>query len=200
MTLPVKACRWQINFNPEKCSVLAITRKKSPITPGWSMLGTKLQHYDHYLYLGVEIAQDLDWGDTLRLWPPRPTGPWTSCAEIYLVVVERPGTRPTTPWSYQIDMLGKVQRKAIWFVCSDYSRYPNVSGMMRHKAGGHCRRDVSSVGWACFTRHITIRRHVPSHQTSRWTNPEQRSVMTSNICHLRSTRTLTNSASSPDVF
>ena len=127
-----------MNFNPGKCSVLTITRKKTLVSTEYSMLDTKLKYYDHHPYLGMEIAQDMDWEEnTLRLWSPRPTGSWTSSAEIYLAVLER----PITPWSDQsgnmrvwygnhIDILEKVQHKAARFVCSDYSRYFSVSGMM----------------------------------------------------------------------
>ena len=92
------ACHWHMNFNPEKCSVLTITRKKNPVTVEYAMLGTKLKNYDHHPYLGVEISQDWTGENTLRLWPPRLTGPWIPCTEIYPAFLGRPRTRPTIPW------------------------------------------------------------------------------------------------------
>ena len=121
------ACHWHMNFNPEKCSVLTITRKKNPVTVEYAMLGTKLKNYDHHPYLGVEISQDWTGENTLRLWPPRLTGPWIPCTEIYPAFLGR----PWDPYqSNHIDMLKKVQSKAARFVCLDYIRYSSMSGMM----------------------------------------------------------------------
>ena len=49
-------CHWKLNFNPEKCSVLTTTKRKSPVTAENSMLAV----YHNIPYLGAEIAQDLD--------------------------------------------------------------------------------------------------------------------------------------------
>ena len=44
--------KWQMSFNPDKCSVLTITRKKHPVISTYRMLGTTLKHYHHHPYLG----------------------------------------------------------------------------------------------------------------------------------------------------
>ena len=101
--------------------------------------------------------------------------------------------------SNHIDMLEKVQRKLSRSICLQrLQQVLHLSGMMS-TLGWRSLQEIyaSQAGWACFTRHITIRRHAPSHHTSRWPNPEQGQVMTSNIYHLRSTWTLANLAFFP---
>ena len=129
------ASRWQMNFNPEKCSVLTITRKKTPVTAEYSMLGTKLKHYDHHPYLGVEIAQDLDWGEhikatttkahrSLKLLRRNLSGCSRETKDKAYNTMVRPileyaGAVWDPYQSNHIDTLEKVQRKAARFVCSD---------------------------------------------------------------------------------
>ena len=49
---------WQMMFNASKCSVLTITKKTSPLKSDHTIGGQRLEHVDHHLYLGVELAQD----------------------------------------------------------------------------------------------------------------------------------------------
>ena len=110
------------------------------------MLGAKLKHYDHHPYQGVEIAQDLDWGEhikatttkahsSLNLLHRNLSGRSHETKDIAYNTMARPileyaGAVWDPYQSNRIDTLEKVQCKAARFVFSDYSRYSNVSGMM----------------------------------------------------------------------
>ncbi len=53
--------KWQMSFNPSKCSVMIITRKKKLVISNYIMHGQILSCEEHHPYLGVEIAKDLFW-------------------------------------------------------------------------------------------------------------------------------------------
>ena len=53
---------WQMKFNPEKCYVIHVTKKKIPLKFDYSLHNYILQPVDNSKYLGVTISKDLDWG------------------------------------------------------------------------------------------------------------------------------------------
>ena len=52
---------WDMEFNPNKCQVLHITRSKNPVMSGYFMHNQKLESVDAAKYLGVSISKDLSW-------------------------------------------------------------------------------------------------------------------------------------------
>jgi hypothetical protein len=53
---------WQMSFNPGKCSLLRVTKRKSRIIDQhYTMMDQTLTKVDHHPYLGVELAKDLSW-------------------------------------------------------------------------------------------------------------------------------------------
>ena len=46
-----------MEFHPEKCEVITITRKPNPVVFNYTMHGHKLQHVDSIKYLGLTIAR-----------------------------------------------------------------------------------------------------------------------------------------------
>ena len=114
--------------------VLTITRKETLVTAEYSMLGTKLKHSDNHPYLGVKIAQDLDWRDHVKATtteahrstkPPAPKSIWLFSWDQGQSLQHHGQTNPGIsrygmgPYqSSHIDMPEKVQRKATRFVCS----------------------------------------------------------------------------------
>ena len=55
------ADKWQMMFNPSKCYVLSIHRKKSPVIYDYMIKGQVLEHVQRHQYLGVTINNDLNW-------------------------------------------------------------------------------------------------------------------------------------------
>ncbi|XP_072030407.1 uncharacterized protein [Amphiura filiformis] len=53
--------KWQMRFNPAKCSLLRVAKIKKIINSSYTMLGTELKSTDHHPYLGVELASSMDW-------------------------------------------------------------------------------------------------------------------------------------------
>ncbi len=58
--------KWQMSFNPQKCSVLTVTKKKKIIFHHYKMCGVELAHVNQQAYLGLEFASDLRWGPHIQ--------------------------------------------------------------------------------------------------------------------------------------
>jgi len=56
-----REARWLMEFHPDKCDAISVTRKKHPTLHPYYTYGHLLQHVDHVKYLGVNIISDLRW-------------------------------------------------------------------------------------------------------------------------------------------
>ena len=55
------ATDWQMLFDADKCSVLTITHRQTPLKIDYTFGGKRLQHVTHHPYLSVELTSDLNW-------------------------------------------------------------------------------------------------------------------------------------------
>ena len=53
--------QWGMSFNPSKCNIMHVSRKKSPLTHTYYLKGKPLGVVDNAGYLGVNISKDLSW-------------------------------------------------------------------------------------------------------------------------------------------
>ena len=53
--------KWMLEFHPDKCEILTITRKKSPVIYSYRIHGQQLKHSDQVKYLGDNISSDMRW-------------------------------------------------------------------------------------------------------------------------------------------
>ena len=53
--------RWGMEYHPDKCNILRVTRKRQPIAATYTLRGHQLKVIDHATHLGVEIANNLTW-------------------------------------------------------------------------------------------------------------------------------------------
>jgi hypothetical protein len=51
--------QWQMQFNPDKCEVLTITKKRKPLHHDYNIHGHILQHVESTKYLGLNISKNL---------------------------------------------------------------------------------------------------------------------------------------------
>ena len=52
---------WQMEFHPDKCKVIHVTRKVKKLSYKYSIYNTELESVTSVKYLGIEISQDLRW-------------------------------------------------------------------------------------------------------------------------------------------
>ena len=58
--------KWLMSFNPSKCEVLTVTRKKQPALFNYSMHDQILNKVKSTKYLGVTITSDLNWNKNIN--------------------------------------------------------------------------------------------------------------------------------------
>ena len=52
----------QMKFNPEKCYVIHVSKKKNPLKFNYKLHNHILQPVENSKYFGATISNDLDWG------------------------------------------------------------------------------------------------------------------------------------------
>ena len=57
---------WQMRFNPARCSLLRVTRKRNPVKTFYEMMSTVLKTAEHHPYLGVELQSGLEWKQHIK--------------------------------------------------------------------------------------------------------------------------------------
>ena len=56
------ARKWGMRFQPDKCNIMQITRKRTKmINASYNLEGTVLDNLENIKYLGVTITNDLKW-------------------------------------------------------------------------------------------------------------------------------------------
>ena len=138
--------KWQMRFNLKKCSLLRVTRKRTPVEGVYTMMGHPLEHVSHHPYLGVELDSDLSWSRHIANVSGKATRCLNflrlninSCPEslketAYEALVRSNTEYAATVWDpylqKDVACLEKIQRRAARFVKSDYDRESSVSGML----------------------------------------------------------------------
>ena len=133
---------WQMDFNPKKCHVLSITKKRNPICYPYTLNGVQLSHVENHPYLGVELDCKLSWKKhinnttgkaqrTLNLLRRNLHG----CSQKTKDIAYKTMVRPTLEYASaswdpyeqrQINQLEAVQNRAARFVKNEHRRQ-NVS-------------------------------------------------------------------------
>lgn len=58
--------KWQMEFHPDKCQVLTISRKKNTINHPYHLNGHSLTHVEKAKYLGITIQSDMRWNHHIQ--------------------------------------------------------------------------------------------------------------------------------------
>ena len=138
---------WQMRFNTSKCFVLRLSHARSTKQFNYTLGGTTLQETASHSYLGVEITNDLKWGNHIQSISARANRALGfirrnlhCCPQDLKSIAYQTLVRPlleyaTIIWDpytqEQKDKLEMIQRRAARFVCRDYNRTSSVTTMLK---------------------------------------------------------------------
>ena len=138
---------WKMDFNIDKCRVLRITKKKSPVATMYNMLGEELEVVVHHPYLGIEYDSNLSWNSLVNNIIKKATNVLNlvqrnlySCPEKTKEKAHTTIVRPVLEYAsivwdpHQANHIKKIkaiQRRAARFVKRDYDQHSSVSDMLK---------------------------------------------------------------------
>ena len=138
---------WMMSFNPSKCEVLHITRKKSHIKTAYILHGQTLAVTKSGGYLGVTVSDDLSWNEHVNKATKKANNslafirrnlascPQTTKAQAYQSLVRPSLDYASSAWDPHtqgcVRQLEAVQRRAARFVKGDYRTTSSTSQMIK---------------------------------------------------------------------
>jgi len=139
--------KWMMKFHPDKCSVLRITRSKSPKVHNYNLHGHILENELSSKYLGVTIDNKLSWNNHIDNICNKANSSVAFLrrnlqisqrhikSNAYTTLVRPQVEYAAAVWDpytednkYKLEM---VQRRAARFVCNDYGRKSSVDTMVK---------------------------------------------------------------------
>ena len=143
---------WQMSFNPAKCVVVRITRKRNPISATYKIHNHDLEVVKQGKYLGVTLADNLSWNKPVDETTKKANNtlaflrrnisrcPSEIKAQCYTSLVRPVIEYAATAWdpytARNIQQLETVQRRAARFVTGDYKTTSSTSQM------------ITNLGWS----------------------------------------------------
>ena len=138
--------KWQMKINVDKCAVLCCTRYLTPIQYVYQLLGHFLDVKKLHTYLGIGIDNTMSWSSLVQTISNRSTKvlnfikrnlyncPPNTKRIAYLTLVRPIMEYASSVWDpyYTTDIckLEKVQKRAVRWILSDYSRTASVTSML----------------------------------------------------------------------
>ena len=142
--------KWGMSFNPSKCSVIHISRKKVPLTFDYILKEQILETSSTANYLGITIAKDLSWTEQISKVTSKANRSLgflrrniKTNSEVIKTKAYNSIVRPTleyaatvwSPWQKGLrDSLEAVQRRAARYVKNKFSREDSVTEMIQSLA------------------------------------------------------------------
>ena len=137
---------WKMEFNPEKCEVLHISKKKKPLIHPYILHGKTLKNTESSKYLGVTITKDLNWTkhinstvakakNSLRFIKRNVKSSNVEVKEAAYTTYVRPQLEYCSvvwhPWQkYLTNKIEGVQRAAARYCLNNYDYTSSVSNML----------------------------------------------------------------------
>ena len=137
---------WGMRFHPEKCNVMRMTRRKSPILHQYTLKGHTLVAVANAKYLGVTLSGDLTWNSHIDAITNKSnrtlgfvrrniqTGSLKAKCMAYTTLVRPKLEYCSSVWDPHqnnlISQLEAVQRRAARYACHNYQRSASVTEMI----------------------------------------------------------------------
>ncbi|MEW8548097.1 MAG: reverse transcriptase family protein, partial [Candidatus Thiodiazotropha sp.] len=150
---------WQMSFNPSKCEVIRISKRRHQMTGSYSIHGHQLVFVKSGKYLGVTLTDNLSWNDHVDQVVKKANNslaflrrnlsscPSQTKAQCYQSLVRPSLEYASTAWDpytqTNINKLEAVQRRAARFVTGDYHTTSSVSDM------------INDLGWETLQQRRT---------------------------------------------
>ena len=139
--------KWQMEFHPQKCEVLSITKNRTIQHHTYKLHGQELQHVNRAKYLGVTITSDMSWNThitniiskaskNLGFLKRNLQSNVPSVKERAYKALVRPILEyaPTVWDPYTLENINRVemiQRRAARYVLNQYGRRSSVNAMLK---------------------------------------------------------------------
>ena len=137
---------WLMSFHPDKCSILSVTRKRSPITFSYNLHNHILQKVDSAKYLGLTLQSNLKWDKHITSITSKANQSLGFLkrnlkinsthikSHAYKALVRPKLEYGSVIWDphnkQQINMIEKVQRRAARFASNRYHNTSSVTDMI----------------------------------------------------------------------
>ncbi|MCG8047725.1 MAG: reverse transcriptase family protein, partial [Candidatus Thiodiazotropha endolucinida] len=147
-TLTEWETKWGMDFHPQKCSVLKVTRARSPSVHNYTLKGTTLAEESCTKYLGILLQSNLGWASHINQKVKKANSMLgflkrnlrkaseDTKKNAYFALVRSTLDYCCTVWSphqkNQIRQVEMVQRRAARFVTNRYRNTSSVSDMLSH--------------------------------------------------------------------
>jgi hypothetical protein len=135
-----------MEFHPEKCTVLTVSKKGSPVKWNYTLHGHILAHETSSKYLGCTISNNLNWSEHINNTTNKASRSlgflhrnlhiksWKIKEQAYKSLVRPQLEYATTVWDpyhkKQIDKIEKVQRRAAQYVTGRHRNRSSVNTML----------------------------------------------------------------------
>jgi len=140
------SCSWQMKFNVDKCVALKCCRSNSPIHADYYLDAHRLENVQQHTYLGVIFNNTMSFIphiDSVVLKATKVLNfikrnlckcSTTSKLKAYISLVRPILEYANSSWdpyyNSHINVIEKVQRRAVCWILNDYSTYNSVSAML----------------------------------------------------------------------
>ncbi len=139
---------WGMDFHPQKCSVLRITRARSPLTCNYTLKGTTLAEETCSKYLGVFIQSSMGWKSHIDKKVKKANSMLgflkrnlrkaseETKSNAYFALVRSNLDYCSSVWSphqlNQVHQVEMIQRRAARYVTNRFRNTSSVSNMLDH--------------------------------------------------------------------
>ena len=136
---------WGMAFHPQKCQMLRVTRKKTPVIANYNIRGHILECVPSSKYLGLIISNDLSWKKHIQSISTTANRSLSllqrniyHCPQPIKTMSYKSLVRPqleycSTIWDphnkCHINQLESIQNRAARFILNDYRRFSSVTQM-----------------------------------------------------------------------
>ena len=180
-TLESWESEWLMAFNPEKCEVIRITKKKKTVLFDYKLHGITLQLTKNAKYLGIQISDDLAWSKDINQMTTKSNNTLKfikrniqtnihkikeTAYKTYVRPLLEYSATVWDPWQKKyINQIEMVQHRAVRYIFNDYNFTSSVSSMLNQLALPTLekRRKIDSLSMFYKINHGLVRIKFPDY-------------------------------------